>query len=188
VILGQGSGLNDSDVNATPARFDGDGFVDVPHDDAFEMATFTVEALIHPDSVGSTGCVIVRNMSTGVGGWQLGIIPPSSSDDPAIDGHFEALVSDGSGAGGPLFEFELAKLGIAWHLAMTFDGTELRLYVDGAQANHAAMSYAPNPGEPLRIGTDFHGAIQEVAVYDTALMAEQIATHFIANKPPDVGP
>ncbi len=187
VTLGQSPGLNDSDINATPARFDGDGFVDVPHADAFEMLTFTVEALIHPDSVGSGGGVIVRNMSPGVGGWQLGIIPPSSTDNPAIDGSFEALVSDGAGAGGPLFEFELAKLGTAWHVAMTFDGTELRLYVDGAQANHISMSYAPNMGEPLRIGTDFHGAIQEVAVYDTALTAEQIAAHYIANKPPDQG-
>ena len=40
---------------------------------------------------------------------------------------------------------------------------------------------------PLRIGTDFHGAIQEVAVYDTALTAEQIDAHYIANKPPDQG-
>jgi hypothetical protein len=186
VTLGQPPGLNDSDVSATPARFDGSSFADVAHAPAFEMATFTVEALVHPDSVG-TGAAIVRNMSSD-GGWSLGIVPPTGTDNPAIDVVFEALVGDESGVGGPLFEFELAKLGTAWHVAMTYDGTELTLYLDGAQVNHIAMSYAPNMVEPLRIGENFEGAIQEVAVYDTALTAAEISTHFIANKPPDVGP
>ena len=37
--------------------------------------------------------------------------------------------------------------------------------------------YAPNTQDPIQIGADFKGAIQEVAVYDTALTAEQIGTH-----------
>jgi hypothetical protein len=67
---------------------------------------------------------------------------------------------------------------------MTFDGMVLILYLDGAV--HAAVSsvpYAPNTQqEPVQIGVSFQGAMQEVAVYDYALTAEQITAHFMANK------
>jgi hypothetical protein len=189
VTLGQAPGLNDSDAAATPARFDGDSLVDIVHATEFEMLQFTVEALVHPDSVVSD-CHIVGNMSSS-GGWALTIIPPSPGDDPDIDGYFAPVVTDGSGpVGPPAVEFDLAKLGTAWHVAMTFDGTLFTLYWDGVQRVSSTWPalgtwpYAPNTQAPLQIGLDFKGAIQEVAVYDKALTAEQIGDHFLANTSP----
>ena len=189
VTFGQGPpGLNLSDPNATFAQFDGTGFVEVPHADVFEMLQFTVEALVAPDSVVSD-CHIVSNMSAS-GGWALTMVPPSPEDQD-IGGYFAPVVSDGSGpVGPPAVEFDLAKLGTAWHVAMTFDGTLFTLYWDGVERVSSTWPavgtwpYAPNAQEPLRIGVDVKGAIQEVAVYDKVLTADDIEKHFLANTSP----
>jgi hypothetical protein len=179
--LDVGPSLNDSDPVATPARFDGTGSVEVPHAPELEMKKgFTVEALVHPDGVVAGPGEIVSNMSA-AGGWALSIAPP---DKPGTDGYFVPSVSDGSGSGGPPVGvgFELAKLGTAWHLAMTFDGMVLTLYWDGVEfASVPGQPYAANQQEPLRIAVNYQGAIQEVAVYDYALTAPQVIAHFMAN-------
>ncbi len=70
----------------------------------------------------------------------------------------------------------------AWtHLASTFDGSALRLYVNGTQvASKAASGVMPNTANPLRIGGNavwgeyFSGLIDEVRVYNRALSAVEI--------------
>jgi hypothetical protein len=196
VTLGQPPGLNLSDPNGTPARFDGTGFVEVVHDSVFELSTFTVEALVHPDSIVATGLIAgsmspppMQGAPSTSGGWALSIVPRSSGDNPDIAGYFAAVVSDGSGPDGPPPEpIDLAKLGTAWHLAMTFDGTVLTLYWDGVKRAWGTFPYAPNTQEQLQIGVAFKGAIQEVALYGTVLTAEQIGTHYLANTSPDENP
>ena len=60
---------------------------------------------------------------------------------------------------------------------MTFDGTVFTLYWDGVERVSSTWPavgtwpYAPNAQEPLQIGLDFKGAMQEVAVYDKVLTA-----------------
>ncbi|HEX6667758.1 MAG TPA: LamG-like jellyroll fold domain-containing protein [Solirubrobacterales bacterium] len=76
----------------------------------------------------------------------------------------------------------------AWsHLAATYDGTTLRLYVNGTQvATKAATGAMPNTANPLRIGGNtawgeyFAGLIDEVRVYNRALTAGEIATDMAA--------
>jgi hypothetical protein len=190
VAFGQAPpGLNLSDPNVPWAHFDGTGFVEVAHADVFEMVEFTVEALVAPDSVVSD-CQIVSNMSSS-GGWALSIVPPSPGDDPNI-GYFAPVVSDGTGpVGPPAVAFDLAKLGTAWHVAVTFNGTLFTLYWDGVERVSSPWPavgewpFVPNMQEPLQIGADFKGAIQEVAVYNTVLPADEINDHFVANTSPD---
>jgi hypothetical protein len=191
VILGQLPGLNLSDPIATPARFDGESFVEVAHDPVFETSEFTVEALVQPTSVVSPGVIVGTMPSTGSptpssGGWALTIALPG--DAPDIEGYFETVVDSATGPVGPNpVAFDLDKLVTAWHLAMTYDGTVLTLYWDGAPKEWGSFSYAPNTQEPLRIGVGVKGAIQEVAVYDRAMTAAEIATHYSSNAPPDQG-
>jgi len=73
------------------------------------------------------------------------------------------------------------------HLAMTYDGTEKRFYVDGMQVAAGNVAITPNPAAPLRIGAGasegsgnyfFNGLIDEVAVYDHVLTAEQLGTRY----------
>ena len=74
------------------------------------------------------------------------------------------------------------------HLAVTYDGANLRFYVNGTQASTQARtgSIATSTG-PLRIGGNaswasefLTGRIDEVRVYNRALTAAQIATDMTA--------
>lgn len=178
-------GLLASEIDTPPTRFDGGGYIEVANAAEFAVSEFTVEALVHPDSV-SVDSYIVRNSSSS-GGWALRVVG-SSGAEPGIDGYFEARVWQGGGsAGTPQAPFDLAALGTAWHVAMTFDGTLLTLYIDGAEIGSAALPYAPNTTDPLQIGVDFHGALQEVAVYDKVLTPQQIGNHYIWNTSPGDG-
>ncbi len=77
-VLGVQPGLNDSGLNATPARFDGDDNVVIGQAVDFQTNKVTVEALVLPDSVAGPTDAIVRNMSL-AGGWALNLIPPAEA-------------------------------------------------------------------------------------------------------------
>ncbi|GAA3607846.1 LamG-like jellyroll fold domain-containing protein [Microlunatus ginsengisoli] len=69
------------------------------------------------------------------------------------------------------------------HVALTYDGTTMRLYVNGTQvASRAQTGSAPNGTGPLRIGGNavwgewFTGQIDEVRVYSRALSAAEVGT------------
>jgi hypothetical protein len=70
----------------------------------------------------------------------------------------------------------------AWsHLAATYDGTNLRFYVNGALITTKATTGAmPNTANPLRIGGNavwgeyFSGLIDEVRVYNRALTEAEL--------------
>jgi hypothetical protein len=70
----------------------------------------------------------------------------------------------------------------AWtHLAATYDGAALRLYVNGALASTRAMTGPITASaSPLRIGGNtiwgefFNGVIDELRIYNRALTAQEI--------------
>jgi hypothetical protein len=69
------------------------------------------------------------------------------------------------------------------HLAVTYDGATLRLYVNGTQvATRAQTGAITSSTNPLRIGGNavwgeyFNGVIDEVRVYNRALSAAEITT------------
>ncbi|QFY11590.1 DNRLRE domain-containing protein [Nonomuraea phyllanthi] len=72
----------------------------------------------------------------------------------------------------------------AWsHVALTYDGAALRLYVNGQQAAQTALSGSLyDDGSPLRIGGNaawseyFSGLIDEVRVYNRAQSATEVQT------------
>ena len=72
------------------------------------------------------------------------------------------------------------------HLALTYDGANLRLYVNGTQvASQARTGNIATSTNPLQIGGDsiygqyFQGTIDEVRVYNVALTATQIQSDMI---------
>ena len=74
------------------------------------------------------------------------------------------------------------RLGRWSHLAMTWNGRTLRVYVNGSQvAAHTLTGAAATSSGPLRIGGNaiwpefFKGVIDEVRVYDRALSAGEVA-------------
>ena len=77
----------------------------------------------------------------------------------------------------------------AWsHLAMTYDGDSLRLFVNGKPAGEKKVGRPRKPGsrglafgrrqDNFGDGYHFRGAIDEIRLYDHALSAEQIRSRF----------
>jgi Concanavalin A-like lectin/glucanases superfamily/Immunoglobulin I-set domain/Immunoglobulin domain/Domain of unknown function (DUF2341) len=85
-----------------------------------------------------------------------------------------------------------------YHVVATFDGTGVTIYANAAASatkavspNYAGQRYVVDPVSPLLIGTGteisaanggitYNGAIDEVAIYPTALDASQISAHYAA--------
>lgn len=80
--------------------------------------------------------------------------------------------------------------GAPHHLVGTYDGTNLRLYVDGALAAGptAATNALAYTGNSLAVGSQsgatpgsyFSGQIDEAAIYNTALSAARVTAHYSA--------
>jgi hypothetical protein len=75
------------------------------------------------------------------------------------------------------------KVGEWTHIAVTFDKTTARFYVNGAQTGAGAWSFGPDREASLQIGCDnanggnpFNGAIDEVKLYDLVLTPAEILT------------
>jgi PKD repeat protein len=71
----------------------------------------------------------------------------------------------------------------AWtHLAATYDGTTMRLFINGTQvASQAQTGILATSTEALRIGLNWHGLIDEVRIYNRALTASQIEADMSAS-------
>jgi Concanavalin A-like lectin/glucanases superfamily len=179
-------GLIASDSAATSVAFDG-GFVEVPL--APPQAVFSIEAWVHPDwPDGQSGFATVVAMS--VGGADPRGFSLFKHWDAQEGARWAARVGGGVAGealaiGAPVF------VGLDAHLVATFDGSTLRLYVDGEEANQQAATYVPRGDRPLHIGvteTDaleirqpFEGRIQEVALYEIELTKDDVQIHYTSN-------
>jgi regulation of enolase protein 1 (concanavalin A-like superfamily) len=74
-----------------------------------------------------------------------------------------------------------------WHLTYTYDGTAVRVYVNGAEESYNPVPLNTHPGETIRIGGQnkcdatgpsgchkFSGSIAEVQIYDYALSQGEV--------------
>jgi len=152
--------------------FNGNVHVRVPDSPALTPSEMTVEAWVFPTLPGVTQAIVARGSSTNDDDtWMLGL----AGDSPLFQSHGGHLLQEGS----PIPRNQWA------HLAITFDGTVKRLYVNGAQM---AWRTEPNPlvydpAAPVTIGSDwasghsslpFVGRIDEVSLYNRALTANEI--------------
>jgi len=159
--------------------FDGAVHVRVPNSATLKPAQFTAEAWVYPTVQSGDFQTIISSGSSqgGVGPWFLQIV-----------------------SGFPRFTFNAANSVEApsqipsnqWtHLAISFDGSTKRLYVNGLLAISfffpAAFVY--DATAPLTIGSDwranasiyrFNGSVDEVALYDRALADSEIADIYYA--------
>lgn len=66
------------------------------------------------------------------------------------------------------------------HLAMTYDSTTLRLYVDGDLQETLTVSDSIDVSDPtIIVGDNFFGGLDDVAIYDYALSPTQVISRYL---------
>ncbi|HEY2479284.1 MAG TPA: LamG domain-containing protein [Solirubrobacterales bacterium] len=155
--------------------FDGKGgseCVSVPDSPELRFSEeFTLEAWVKPVGSADEDPVVVRE-SSGRDAFGLGL-------GSREDGEAEGFIGEGSGSkaavgGERVREYEWV------HLAATWDGSKIRLYVDGELAATETATSPPATGEgALKIGCDgpdgqFTGRIDEVRVYNRTLDGAEV--------------
>jgi hypothetical protein len=144
-----------------------------------------VEAWVKPSSVGSWQTAVVKEQA---GDLVYGIYANTSSNRPEAQVYVNGAVRAVDGTA-------QVPAGSWTHLAATYDGTTLRLYVNGTQAGQLAVSGSIlTSTQPVRIGGNniwgerFNGLIDEVRIYNRALTAAQIQNDMVRSITPDVTP
>ena len=168
------------------------GYVEAPDSPALEPGEMTIEAWIY-----------LRYYPWG-GDVRRWIVSKNAHEE--TDGHYGLLVK-GSGVGAILNiggmkadAFEawsdqgLVSLRRWHHVAMTYDGHDLRAYLDGKPVASTAINRKRTPGStPLAIGrrqdgySYFAGAIDEVRLYKQALSDDEVRARFEASGGPPAG-
>lgn len=166
--------------------FDGTNHLEFKHSPALDPATFTLECWVYvPDDhaafTKAYPWIVCKNFHEEADG-NYGI--------SVTNGTPQARLNIGGGrdnafsiSAGKAFKRE------AWnHVAMTYDGAVLRLFLDGTPQGEKQIDRPRQPGSrPLAIarrqdnsgdGYHFKGAIDELSIYDRALSSEQIRTRF----------
>jgi len=166
------SGLLSNDANGAYS-LDGTGWAVDPGDvyDFAGTAPFSFEAWVRPDRVDATlRRVANKQSSDGLNGW---LVYYTSSA-----WKFERI---GAGTYNTLQWATPPTAGTKYHVAVTYDGTTMRLYVNGVErASRASSVSIVNHSSPLRIGRYVSGTIDEPTVYSRALSATEIAAHWAA--------
>jgi hypothetical protein len=137
-------------------------------------AAMTLEAWVRPTTVsGSWRTAILKESSSGLA---YALYAANDASRPA--GYVRVGTADtGSTASAAI------SLNVWTHLATTFDGSTVRLYVNGTLVSSVARSGTPTSStSPLRIGGNavwgeyFAGLIDEVRIYNRVLTAAEIQT------------
>jgi hypothetical protein len=161
---------------AKALKFDGDGdYVDLGNDESFSITNqITVASWIKVDAF---DCEWQAIITKGDGAWRLQRNGTQDSIEFACTGAFvpNALV-------GSLFGTVSVNDGRWHHIAGTYDGSKISLYVDGKldvsseasgsiEANDFDVFIGANAEKP---GRNFKGSIDDVRIYSYALSAEQV--------------
>lgn len=145
-------------------------------------ANITIEAWVRPDAaiVEFAPAVLKANAAwtngyglVWVGGKLRWFINNYNVASASLSNHIDATISTAA----------------THHIVGTFDGSQMRLYADGAEVagSPVSMTAAINHDAtaPLRVGFDgagdfWKGKIDEPAVYSTVLASGRVATHYTA--------
>jgi hypothetical protein len=152
------------------ALFDGASYIEVPDKIFAGLSTWSVSVWMLPGSNNITGCIVEKGPSKG---YYLG----------ANAGRVKVGISEEDGASPAVVSKTIFNAG-QWHLVVgTFDGKNLRIYVDGKLENQTNVSGKPLMGDqPITIGAQsggkefFRGNLKNLSFYGRALSEEEISS------------
>ena len=150
---------------------------------------FTLDAWIFNEGPGSkTGDIyrnyriilLKRSLLANVWVYGMRLNPGNATGDP-----FQGVITDPSGSAVFVTTTERVPRNAWSHVAMTYDGISLKLYINGVEKASVSTSITlETNNEPVRIGNwnhltlaniqHFKGLIDEVEILDRALSAEEI--------------
>ena len=154
------------------------GHVAAPHDPLHDVSELTIAAWINIDVLQNYDGVLTKG--TNVSPYSLMLSTPDQRFKFRANNFFP---TGGSGVG--IFTSSNVLTTGSWHhIAVTFDGQDVVLYLDGAHdsTHNASGLVLGRTTEDLIIGGDFPGGdeyfdgrLDDVRLYDAALTADQIA-------------
>lgn len=171
--------------------FDGlNDYVELSDESVFDFTdAITIEAWIKTNSVSGTQGVVSKNYGSNCHPYQIRLI-----DDEIIFGFYSTTIGwqpiQTSGAD--------LQTGVWTHIAVTYDRTSARIYVDGVQKGIGYKSFEiPLNDQPVEIGRTkdvafeyFNGEIDEVRIWDIARteneISDNICTNFIGSTDPNL--
>ncbi|MBI3416523.1 MAG: immunoglobulin domain-containing protein [Verrucomicrobia bacterium] len=169
-----------SDSN-TAVSFNGtSGYAEVPFTKALNTANFTIECWVKADSLARALCPVASFTQPPGRGYLV---------QKSEDGLWYYMFGDGVDNPILVVDGSDAIYGAWTHLILTFDGSNFKAYLNGKLDALANVAIVPNNIAPFRIGFDqpkngwndfWSGEIDEVAFYQKALTAGQIAAHYAA--------
>src|SRR6185503_16566628 len=179
--------------------FDGvDDQVTVPHDTSLNpRVQMTISAWINISSLGHGRPIAQMRTTQGFGGYTF----ETTGYPYGPDGGLQWVIAVRGNLTVMQTPAHVIQIGMWHHVAATYDGTTMRIFVDGVQKASTVLPGvidvppAPpdNDSPPFVIGRNvviqsfaFHGFIDELAIYGRALTGEQIRILFESGGIPDV--
>jgi hypothetical protein len=154
------------------------GYISIPDSPSLRLSTFTLAAWVNPTAIVGDNRIAEKGTSDS---YYLDVNPEGKALVGFFDGTYHDLISP------------TALVLNTWSsVAGTYDGTVLRLYVNGTLVNSLALVSSPSQtAEPLVIGwkfngiTDDHfaGLIDELRLYNRALTDSEIQQHYQLSAP-----
>jgi hypothetical protein len=148
-------------------QFDGTSSVIIGSAKLPELKTFTIEAWIYPDALGSFQNIVA---------WDGRVLFRVNND---VEGNrFAGFVTLADGSMEPRASGSVAQAGVWQHVALVWDGVSLQLWVDGqSRAVASRIGRLAGGKGPILIGQGFRGRLSDVRLYSRPLAEEEIKSH-----------
>jgi hypothetical protein len=172
-----------------------DSHIEVPASASLAASQFTIEAWVRPDGPGpnndDAGSTVIQNIPL-----NDGCTGRTGIWWSALSGRFLTISGDWCGGSGRLYSRGSFTPGQFYHVAVTYDGTTSRLYVNGELEGQRTLTLPPYNNVPWSIGATrtyyrtngwprtWNGMIDEVVFRSCALEPQEIAARASGLCPP----